>query len=214
MVEEPKKAKSSRERKAAFDERMKNRGGADPTQPERWAMVFYLTRESVDEVQRIRDEARFEGSQPHRSAELFEEMLQVYLAWRRGEVPPKDGSETQAPLASDAVRVTRLSKDLEAFQQSLEALRATMMRAEVFRDALLDAHESERWTSFAQLTDRLRGMSNGPKPSIEEARHWHREFEEYLASLLDKAERFEGGDVQSPRGRGRLFRRLLQKLQR
>lgn len=214
MVKESKKPKSNRERKAAFDKRMKNRGGADQTQPERWAMVFYLTRDAVDEVKRIREEARFEGSQPQRSAELFAEMLQVYLAWRRGEVLPMEGGGTRASLALDGVPTTRLSEDLKAFRASIELLRTTATSVDVFGDRLLGAHASERWTSFALLIDRLRSRYDRLKASVEEARHWHGEVEEYLELLLDRVERLEEDQVQLPRGRGRLFRRVLQDLER
>lgn len=204
--------KTSRERKADFDRLIRNRGGVDPDKPERWASIFFLTKESADHVKRIRDEARFEGSKASRNAALFEEMLRVYLAWRRGDgrLPPVGDVE---PLDGGEVPSAALSAQLVAFRQSVSELRATMREVEAFQKQILAAHHAERWTSFDRLIRRLRGADIAGADSIEERRVWHREVDEYLQSLLASVGNSAVDQVRVPEGRGQLFSRILRRFE-
>jgi len=201
--------KTSRQRKAEFDSYMKNRGGVDPTRPERWATVFFLTKQSADWIARIREEARFEGSQPSKNAALFDDMLRVYLAWRsNGASPVRDSAE----VSNGAEPPARLSAYLVAFQQSVDELRRTLLEIEGFQNQVLDAHRAECWTAFESLVQRLRGSCPAGGVSSDERRLWHREFEDYLQLLMSRTSDFAASRVNVPVGRGHLFSRVLKRL--
>ena len=203
--------KTSRQRKAEFDSYMKNRGGADPTRPERWATVFFLTKQSADWIARIREEARFEGSQPSKNAALFEDLLRVYLAWRsNGGGPVRESAEA----LNGAEPPAKLSADLVAFEQSVEELRRTLLDIEGFQDRVLEAHRAERWTAFESLVHRLRGPCSAGEVPSDERRLWHSEFEDYLQLLMSRTSDWAASHVTVPVGRGHLFSRVLQRLKR
>jgi len=202
--------KTARQRKADFDQRMKNRGAVDSGSPERWAFVFYLTRESRDLLKRFRDENRFVGTDAQTNGALLDEMLRVYAAWRQngGSQPPCVESATSPPAENGPP----LSAQLRAFRESLVRLEAALGEKELRLDLLKQAHEAERWTRFDAMLTRVLETSARVADNARVRWEVQWEIEQYLDDLIFLCEEAEVRGIQTPSGRGHLFDRVLRKL--
>jgi hypothetical protein len=137
-------------------------------------------------------------------------MLRVYVASRRRA----GGPDEESPLSSnvDAVPPAKLTADLVAFANSVEKLRQALQETDEFQDQVLEEHRSQRWIAFERLIHRLQGPCSTGQPSIDEGNRWHREFEDYLDSILSLASDVVGTMVKLPARRGPLFSRVLKRL--
>lgn len=118
-------AKSARERKQAFDERHLNRGRKNPSQPERWAVMVYLTSEAKECLAAIRRSNRTARQGPTTNSEIVEGWLlskQINVA---GRVPasasPKGSEKSIRHLLKrvDSLFTRLKSGDIGVFSQAL-----------------------------------------------------------------------------------------------
>jgi len=125
--------KSAKERKAAFDRKMSNRGRVDPTSPERWPCTIYLTAEAKQRLVQLRDDRQMLGCATETNSELVELLI------RNEALDVRPADIRMPPSVSEAIR--DLSQHLKDVRKALTHI-----------DATLNAHLDD-WIHRAGSTD-------------------------------------------------------------
>ncbi|MDN3919401.1 hypothetical protein [Roseateles violae] len=137
-------AKTAKERKDDYVNRMRNRGGsADPTRPERWAVVVHLTKEAKDRLKSLRTQNTLDGSDPTTNDAIVEELLlSERSSTATAAVAPRDLTPSQA---------ARITKLLEALEEKLPAPAQLLQ-------VLIDNHRAAMLRAAGEITETARSM--------------------------------------------------------
>lgn len=170
-------AKSAKERKHAFDERHLNRGQKDPAQPERWAVMVYLTSEAKENLAAIRRSNRTTRQGPTTNSEIVEGWLlskQVNGAGREPASAPPKGSE----------------KSLRHLLKRVDSLFTRLKSGDigVFSQALLSHHEhvQQGW-SIRTARDLIDSIKQG-LPEHDLMRQICEAVDDYVHALVSRVE--------------------------
>jgi hypothetical protein len=170
-------AKSARERKQAFDERHLNRGRKDPSQPERWAVMVYLTSEAKERLAAIRRGNRTARRGPTTNSEIVEGWLlskQVNVA---GRVPA-----SASPKGSE--------KSISHLLKRVDSLFTRLKSGDigVFSQALISHHEqAQQGWSIRTARDLMDSIQQGV-PEQDLMRRLSEAIDDYVHALVGRVE--------------------------
>jgi hypothetical protein len=115
--------KSAKQRKAEFEERHLNRGGKDPTKPERWAVMVHLTAQAKENLAEMRRHNQILKTGPTTNSAIVE-------AWLLSDANDDTRTAQAFNASSVAARKTRSAK-LQAADLLLRRLETGIGTGEV-----------------------------------------------------------------------------------
>lgn len=173
-------AKSAKQRKAEFEERHLNRGSKDPTKPERWAVMVYLTAQAKDNLAEMRRQHQILKTGPTTNSGIVE-------GWLLSDANVSARTAGAFEASSAAVRKGRSAR-LRAADHLMRRLRtgtgSCKAGVDEIEHALLKAHAvaGDRW---AQSLARSIAARVGASDLREELRWVFRDaMDDYVHDLL------------------------------
>jgi len=179
---------TSKERKARFDERMRNADGARPGAPRRKPCVVYLSDESREVLLRNRALSRIAGSAAETDSEFLERLLlngdlaahtPVAAALRSTEDYIHVLLKAKAKLTK---RVDQLKTQQEDAENSISDPDDDRSWDAVAAELCL-RHDAQQWHHLFRLAERLRTKPIHTTTIEELTRQLHVEIREYLLDL-------------------------------
>lgn len=160
--------RSAKERKAAFDQRMSNRGRTDPTSPERWPCTIYLTAEAKQRLAHMREERQMLGCATETNSALVEMLIHSQAL----DVRPSD--LRIPPSVGETIR--DLTLHLREVREELAQV-----------DAMLLAHLADwiRQLQSAELMDRVIRAARSSPTDVAARYEVESEVSELIGNFID-----------------------------
>lgn len=193
-------AKSSQERKAEFDKRMRNDDLGDPSAPVRSPSVFYISAAAKAVISRNREILKLNKVRPATDSEFLEQLLLRHEAGGAGEPEgsSSDGdtglvgpSATQLRQTVDSLlaRNNQLLKERDQLRRSVNSLTDELAEEKARQDTeagfdeVILVHSRQPVTRLLSMVERLEVHFKASSDDRELARQVHGEIQFYLYLL-------------------------------
>ena len=199
-------AKSSQERKAEFDKRMRNDDRVDPTAPVRSPSVFYISAAAKAVVSRNREILRLSKVSPMTDSEFLELLLLSYEAAQVAGTGDASGGGDAVAVGPSKIELRRYGDVWRARSEQLVKERNLLKEENIWLvellrkagdddepadlgppfDLVYDAHRSQPSIQLAVMVQRLAEYFRASSDVRELARQVHWEIGDYLFLLREQ----------------------------